>query len=91
MVFAGPITALLASTGFRLRKLVSSHKEVLKVLPKSELASSTLEIESSKSVPERTLGFEWDVTEEKLKFTFITQVKPRTRWGCQWSHKFSTH
>lgn len=45
------------------------------------MAGSTLEDESSKSVPERTLGLNWGTLDGKLQFIFNTQVKSRERLG----------
>lgn len=78
-VFTGQISSLPTNSDFGLRKWVCSYKEVFEVGPKSELVRSTLEIESSKPIPERTLGSEWDTIDVKFQSTFNTQVRS---WTC---------
>jgi len=74
------LRSLLVSGGFYLTKFVSNSKEVLQHLPPEDLASS-VELNSGRLPPHKTLGVFWDAESDMLKVHVNVKQKPHTRSG----------
>ena len=77
------LTPMLASSGFHLTKWICNDREVLDVIPQSEMASQlrnlSLDIEA---LPiERALGLEWNVEGDCSQFNISQKDNPHTRRG----------
>ena len=66
--------------GFRLCKILSNSKTVLKAFPETELSpSATLDIDEGKV--ERALGISWDTNADVFTFKLHSQEVPATKRG----------
>ncbi|XP_067947051.1 uncharacterized protein [Watersipora subatra] len=66
----------------RLHKFVSNNAQVLKGIPESERSVKDVDLYNGCFLPQRTLGLEWSMKEDVLKFTDKEfQPKPMTRRG----------
>ena len=74
---------LLSKGGFRLTKWLCNNKDVLDSIPRSERASSVLDLDLNAGVlpVERTLGVQWNVDTDTLTFKITARDKPPTRRG----------
>ena len=77
------LTLMLACVGFHLTKWIRNNREVLDVIPQSEMASQLrnlfLDIEA---LPiERALGLEWNIEGDCFQFNIAQKDKPHTRRG----------
>ena len=74
---------LLSKGRFRLTKWLCNDKDVLDSIPRSERASSILDLDlNSRVLPVvRTLGVQWNVDTDTLTFKITARDKPRTRRG----------
>ncbi|XP_067939956.1 uncharacterized protein [Watersipora subatra] len=66
----------------RLHKFVSNNAQVLKGIPESERSVKDVDLYNGCFLTQRTLGLEWSMKEDLLKFTAKEfQPKPMTRRG----------
>ena len=73
----------LSNGGFRLTKWLCNDKDVLDSIPRSERASSVLDLDLNAGVlpVERTLRVQWNVDTDTLTFKITARDKPPTRRG----------
>ena len=78
-----PLWKLLQKGGFWLTKWLSNDKDVLDTIPKSERASSVLDLDlDADDLPlERTLGVQWNMETDMFTFKMVPKDKPYTRRG----------
>ena len=68
--------------GFNLHKYICNNKEVLSAVPQELRSESTQSLEvKEQDVVERTLGVEWDIASDTLRFKIQDNRKPVTRRG----------
>ena len=74
---------LLDKGGFCLNKWISSSREVMGSIPKSEWSKEALDLDlASDELPtERALGLQWNVEKDSLTFKVQRRDKPCTRRG----------
>ena len=77
------LSELLSRGGFRLSKWLCNDKDVLDSIPRSERASSVLDLDLNAGVlpVERTLGVQWNVDADTPTFKITARDKPPTRRG----------
>lgn len=75
------VTELLGSAGFRLTKWMSSHREVLALIPNYERSQPTLDLDLDELPIHRTLGVLWDVQKDVFAFKISELNKPATKRG----------
>ncbi|XP_028413990.1 uncharacterized protein LOC114536852 [Dendronephthya gigantea] len=69
---------LLRRGGFRLTKWLSNCREVIQALPKTELATSVVDLASEELPMGRTLGVAWDIEGDQFKFN-VSSVDGATK------------
>ena len=78
-------TEICREGGLRLHKFASNSERVLEAVPESERSDTTSVKNLSLSTPdienERTLGMEWRVNDDTLRFSNIETTAPATRRG----------
>ena len=79
------LNLVLASGGFHLTKWICNNREVLDVIPQSEMTSQlrnvSLDIEVEALPTERALGLEWNVEGGCFQFNIPQKDQPHTRRG----------
>ena len=70
---------LLSRGGFNLTKWISNDKEVLASIPKSERASSVLDLDFESLPVEHTLGLQWDMQTDTFNFRAVKKEATPTR------------
>ena len=76
-------TAVCKEGGLRLHKFMSNSRTVLDQIPPSERASNmqTLDLSFEELPAERTLGMQWSIQSDSIRFSFSPAEKPATRRG----------
>lgn len=69
---------LLKKVGFRLTKWLSNSREVIQALPKSELATSVVDLAYNELPIERALGVVWVVQIDQFKF-IVSSIEGSTK------------
>ena len=77
------VTELLGHGGFRLTKLISTNKAVLKSIPVEERRKdlSDFNIDKHELPQDRALGISWDTASDTFYFKLNSMSKPHTRRG----------
>ena len=76
------LRSLLEMDGFKLTKWLSNSRYVLKQIPESERAPVIVRLNPCDALPcDRTLGINWDVNADEIKFNVKVRDQPFTRRG----------
>jgi len=76
------LRSLLARGGFCLNKWISSSREVMSSIPKSEWSKEAAYLDlASDELPTEPLGLYWNVEKDSLAFRVNIKPKPCTRRG----------
>ncbi|XP_064632807.1 uncharacterized protein LOC135491089 [Lineus longissimus] len=75
------IIDMLAKGGFRITKINSNVREILRAIPQNERGKPTLDLDLDELPVERALGFEWNTEEDVFQFKVQLQEKPMTKRG----------
>ena len=77
------VTELLFHGGFHLAKWTSNKREVLEVIPDSELSKELKNVDFEKDTlpTERALGLQWNTEQDKFQYIISLKNKPETRRG----------
>ena len=77
------VTELLSHGGFHLTKWTSNKREVLEVIPDSELSKELKNVDFEKDTlpTERALGLQWNTEQDKFQYNIDLKDKPETRRG----------
>ncbi len=78
---AKDLRELLALGGFKLTKWLSNSPKVLESLPESERAAKVKELDFDKTLIERALGVQWNVSSDTFGFAIVIKDRPATRRG----------
>ena len=75
--------SLLDKGGFKLTKFISSHRDVIDVVPEDDRAKSLqeLSIEDNELPQESALGLKWNVEGDYFTYSLNLEDKPATRRG----------
>ena len=77
------VSELLSHGGFHLTKWTSNKREVLEVIPDSELSKElkNMDFERDTLPTERALGLQWNTEQDKFQCNIGLKEKPETRRG----------
>jgi hypothetical protein len=77
------LQSLLQNGGFKLTKWISNSREVLSLLPASELGSKlkNRDLDTEDLPIERALGATWDVEADEFSYQTAVKERPNTRRG----------
>ena len=72
---------MCAAGNLRLHKFISNEQEVTAAIPESERTVKEVDLFKDSGLTQRTLGLEWSVVDDVLKFSSALENKPCTRRG----------
>ncbi|XP_064641320.1 uncharacterized protein LOC135496114 [Lineus longissimus] len=77
------VCGLLERAGFRLTKMISNSRALMKAMPHTELVKEAkdLDLDSDVLPTERALGLIWDVDKDQFKPSIAVNDRPLTRRG----------
>ena len=89
---ASDLQSLLKMGGFKLTQWLGNSRTVLNAIPESERAPAIVSLNSCDALPsDRTLGINWDVNGDEMKFKVKVNDQPYTRRGILSVVRYMTH